>query len=106
VEELHTALEQTLRELLPAVQDRARWPELLKMAKKGGLLDAAAQGSWLTMTGHPHTDIELLRSLTKRRNVSKHRTADPSDTWLFEHWDCVAFLLERLVRHLGKTPSN
>lgn len=101
LEELHTALEQTLRELLPHVHERARWPDLLRRAEKDGLL-TSSQEIWMAAVEHSHTDMELLRSLTTLRNASKHRMAEARDAWLVDHWQCVAFLLEGLVRHLGE----
>jgi len=103
LEELHTAFEQTFRELLPGAPDRANWPTLIKAAKAAGFL-SWSDDDWTSTVEHPHTDSQLLKDLTKRRNVNKHRRSDPSDLWLAEHWDCVAYLLERLVRQLGINP--
>ena len=100
LEELHTALEQTLRLLLlGTVQERAHWPALVSTAKAQGFLGWSGV-DWTNAVGHPHTDRALLRDLTRRRNVSKHDHFDHADTWLTEHWDCVGYMLERLVRLL------
>lgn len=95
LEELHTALEQTLRELLPSVDKRSRWPELLGAARDAGLL-----GRLTWAAPHEHLDSELLRDMTRRRNAAKHRDGDPNDDWLHEHWECISLVLERLVSAL------
>ena len=99
LEELHTALEHTFRELLPSVRPRATWPELRSAAAAQGLLPWS-RGDWSREVGHSHSDDELLDALARRRNASKHQRANPNESWLSDHWQCVALLLERLVRHL------
>lgn len=84
LEELHTALEQTLRELLPSITRRARWPELLDAAGEAGLL-----GGLTWAAPHEHLDSELLSDMTRRRNAAKHRDGDPNEDWLSEHWECI-----------------
>lgn len=103
LEELHTALEQTLRELLPSGPKRANWPTLLDGAQHAGFL-SWSESDWYRVVQHRHSDSRLLADLTKRRNINKHRRSDPTDPWLGEHWDCVGYLLERLVRNLQTRP--
>jgi hypothetical protein len=99
LEELHTALEQLLRELLPKVPPRAHWPSLLTNALAEGIVTDSSE-RWEWVTDHPHTDVALLGELTTRRNSAKHRDYDPEDPWLSEHWECVSLLLERLAARL------
>lgn len=93
LEELHTALEQVLRALLPGLARDARWPTLIRAAEDHGLLEKDAY----PLLDHEHSDQELLAEMTKRRNAAKHRDGDPNDSWLSEHWQCIAIVLERLV---------
>jgi hypothetical protein len=99
MEELHTAIEQTFRELLPNAPDRANWPYLVQHADKMGMLEMRR----LSMViGHKHTSDNLLLGdgINQRRNAAKHRDGDPNDPWIADHWQCLALLLEHLVQRL------
>lgn len=100
MEELHTAMEQTLRELLPQVPQNARWPTLVDRAEQAGHLSGNTGRSQLEgVPGHSHTDRDLLLSegINTRRNRAKHGGGDPDDPWISDHWECLSLLLERLV---------
>jgi len=101
LEELHTAVEQVLRYLLPRLQERANWPRLVASAEEAGYLstDTTQYLSQLD-SGHDHTDRDLLlEGMNRRRNAAKHKDGDPEDPWVAEHWECASLLLERLVQH-------
>ncbi|MFE4230147.1 hypothetical protein ACFRJ8_19915 [Arthrobacter sp. NPDC056886] len=113
LEEFHTALEQTLRELFPELPENARWPRLIEAAEAAGYLLAQSR-SHHSKPGdeeetnaenklHFHSDKLLLSELTKRRNKAKHRDGDPLDPWISEHWQCVGGVLEIMVNRLGRT---
>jgi hypothetical protein len=95
IEEMHTALEQTFRELLPTLPNGANWPTLIKAAHAAGYLSSDSR-----VPAHSHPDVEVLEELTKRRNRAKHRRGDPEDPWILEHWSCVAAILEGIVKRL------
>ena len=99
MEELHTALEQTMRELLRDAGRKTNWPTLVKMATAAGYLD---MDRLFYGTAHRHTtdDLLLATGINKRRNAAKHREGDPNDLWISEHWECLAMLVEHLVDHL------
>ncbi len=99
LEELHTALEQVLREALPEAPRGAKWPDLLARAQSRQLIHDAVE-RWAGTEEHAHNDVGLLRELTRRRNAAKHRAYDPDDPWLAEHWECSCLLLERLVSRI------
>lgn len=60
LEELHTALEQTLREMLPQASERANWPTLLDAARQASLLNWS-ENDWNRLVNHRHSDQQLLK---------------------------------------------
>ncbi|WP_172411739.1 hypothetical protein [Arthrobacter globiformis] len=112
LEEFHTALEHTLRELFQDLpRKKANWPGLIEAAEAAGYLysepgyprqseadqpeDSHSEGEL-----HSHSDKLLLAELTQRRNRAKHEGGEPSDQWLFQHWQCVGAILETMVKRL------
>jgi hypothetical protein len=104
MEELHTALEQSMRELLPDASQWTKWPKLVELAGKAGHLDLDRLAY---AAGDQHTPENLLldEGINKRRNAAKHRDGDPDDSWITDHWQCLAMLLEHLVDNLAKQGS-
>lgn len=112
LEEFHTALEHTFRELFPELpRKKANWPGLIEAAEAAGYLYTEsgylgqtepddAEDSHAEEKFHFHSDKLLLTELTQRRNRAKHRGADPSDPWISQHWQCVGGVLETMVRKL------
>jgi hypothetical protein len=93
LEELHTACELVLEELVNKRAKRLSFAELIARAKDSGLLDPSPLASlW------PETpSVTLLTELKDLRKEVRHRAAGGSWPWLDEHWEEVAILLERLV---------
>lgn len=100
MEELHTALEQTMRELLQDADRNTKWPALVRMATEAGYLD---MDRLFYSTTHTHTTDDLLleTGINRRRNAAKHREGNPNDHWISGHWECLAMLIEHLVGHLS-----
>ena len=112
LEEFHTALEHTFRELFPELpRKKANWPGLIEAADAAGYLFPLsrylsqtefdeAEGSQAEGKSHFHSDKVLLNELTQRRNRAKHRGGDSSDHWISQHWQCVGGVLETMVKKL------
>ena len=98
MEELHTALEQVMREL-QRDEGGTRWPKLVERASAAGHLDLERLSLGVA---HQHSldDLLLGGGINKRRNAAKHRQGDPNDVWITEHWQCLSMLLENLVAKL------
>jgi hypothetical protein len=105
LEELHTAAEKVMRVLVPS-SDRLPWPKLRQECLHRGLLpdpdhfadaltDSAAPGL------HAHTPEEVLAKLNEERNPAKHNPNSAVSHWLRDHWECVAYLIEKLTGHVA-----
>jgi hypothetical protein len=90
LEELHTACELVLEELVNQRSERLSFAELVANADEAGLLR------------HSHDDTPPVRLLTDLKDLRKdvrHRAAEGARQWLNEQWQDVAICLERLVFH-------
>ena len=101
LEELHTAVEQILRYLLPYLKEGANWPKLVDSAEEAGYLSTDTRHYLSQLDSrHDHTDrVLLIEGMNRRRNAAEHKDGDPEDPWVAEHWECVSLLLEGLVQH-------
>lgn len=98
LEELHTACELVLEELVNRRSKRLSFAELVAAADKGGALRHADSG----LSG-----AALLTQLKDLRKGVRHRGASGAADWLGQHWEDVAMLLEHLVDRLNRTlPTN
>ena len=59
------------------------------------LTDSAAPGL------HAHTPEEVLAKLNEERNPAKHNPNSAVSHWLRDHWECVAYLIEKLTGHVA-----
>ena len=89
IEELHTASELLLAELVPLPRGRDFYPDRLKAANAGGIpsLD----------------DGVLLRRLSTYRNSARHHAHPGFFTWLESNWESVSIILEHLRRRIEET---
>ncbi len=94
LEELHTACELTLEELVNKRAKKLSFAELTEKAH----IDGHLEKQWAT----DHDPVALLTSLKDLRKDVRHRGASGSADWLREDWEHVAILLERLVYRLDK----
>jgi hypothetical protein len=93
LEELHTACELVLEELVNKRSKRLSFAELVGAADKAGLFRHMPGGR---SPGMLFTELKDLR-----KNV-RHRAAEGAGPWLDEHWEDVAMCLERLIRHVNR----
>jgi hypothetical protein len=91
LEELHTACELVLDELVNSRSKRLSFSELVASADQAGLLQESI------INGSPESQI--LIELKDLRKEVRHRAAEGALVWLTDHWEDVAICLERLVRH-------
>lgn len=90
LEELHTACELVLDELVNKRSKKLSFAELVTSADQAGLLQHSINGA---------PAAQLLADLKDLRKDVRHRAAEGARPWLTEHWEDVAICLERLVRH-------
>ena len=50
---------------------------------------------------HAHTPEEVLAKLNEERNPAKHTPNSAVSHWLRDHWECVAYLIEKLTGHVA-----
>lgn len=93
LEELHTACELVLEELVNKSAKRLSFAELIAAAEDAGLF-----GDSRDLATQP---TDLLIDLKDLRKNVRHRAAEGAGTWLARHWEDVAICLERLVRHVN-----
>lgn len=103
LEEMHTAFEHVLREALG--MERGDWPALRKAATKAGLL-GTRDDEWPFVTGHNHTDAELLGEFNTRRRDARHSAKAADEQWIGEHGECVCLLLERFIDRWSRTAAD
>lgn len=103
LEELHTALEQVLRERLGAGPGPG-FAELRKRALACGLTSNNDQARWCDLVEHEHTDDDLLEDLRQIRNKAKHDEGE-SAAWCAEHWMCLGLLTARLGLASDQDPA-
>lgn len=101
LEELHTACELVLEELVNRRAKRLSFAQLIANANDSGLLDS---GLLLSSFGETASEVALLTELKDLRKDVRHRAAEGARPWLDDHWEEVAMLLERLV--LRVTPRE
>jgi hypothetical protein len=100
LEELHTACELVLEELVNKRAKRLSFAELITATDEAGLF-GGPRGD------HTAPAAELLTSLKELRKNVRHRAAEGAGAWLDRHWEDVAICLERLVRHVnGDIPQS
>ncbi|MEU0955600.1 hypothetical protein ABZ353_25190 [Streptomyces niveus] len=93
LEELHTACELVLEELVNRRAKRLSFAELISAADDAGFFCASHD--------HVMASSDLLSGLKNLRKNVRHRAAEGAGEWLDEHWEEVAICLERLVRHVN-----
>jgi hypothetical protein len=91
LEELHTACELVLEELVNRRSKRLSFAQLVAAADDADLLGPQDGGM------PPST---LLTELKDLRKEVRHRGAEGARSWLDDQWEEVAVLLERLVQRL------
>jgi hypothetical protein len=128
LEELHTAAEQIMRELLDKTDkqnlsqalvtagqqlgrairsnpSKMSWPELRATCQELGYFPETNHFVSLTqdinsVIDHTHNPDEALDKLSQLRNTAKHK-GSPDQPWVHDHWECVSAILEHLVRKLA-----
>lgn len=98
LEELHTACELTLEELVNKRSKRLSFAELTATAHDAGLFD-------YHRVFEERNPAEVLTELKDLRKNVRHRAAEGADEWLKLNWENIAILLERLVEILNRTAS-
>lgn len=99
LEELHTAAELLLEELVNRRSRRMSFAQRVESARSEGLLDQPEAQADLSAEGD---DATLLLRLKDLRKNARHR-GDPSfEPWLAENWESVTLVLERLVRRVAR----
>lgn len=96
LEELHTACELTLEEIVNRRSKRLSFAELVEATNSLGVL--VQQGAT--------PPSELLLDLKDLRKEVRHRGAEGARAWLDDHWEEVAILIERLVERLRKQAKD
>lgn len=91
LEELHTACELILEELINKRSKRRAFAELVTSAEQAGLLRTSINGT---------STAQLLIELKDLRKNVRHRAAEGAGPWLAEHGEDIAICLERLVQHV------
>lgn len=91
LEELHTACELLLEELVNKRAKRLSFAQLVAEANDSGLL--------VSLEGQT-SPVALLTELKDLRKDVRHRAAEGSRVWLDDHWEDVAILIERLVHRV------
>lgn len=95
LEELHTACELVLEELVNKRAKKLSFAELIVAADKAGIFS--------DMPGEGSPGILLTELKDLRKNV-RHRAAEGAGSWLDRHWEDVSMCLERLVGHINRQP--
>lgn len=93
LEELHTACELILDELVNKRSKKLSFAELITSADEAGLLQ------------HSNGELPPVRLLTDLKDLRKnvrHRATEGAHPWLNEYWEDVAICLERLVFHVNE----
>jgi hypothetical protein len=90
LEELHTACELVLEELINQRSKRLSFAELVAAADEAGLLRRSNDDT---------PPVRLLTDLKDLRKDVRHRAAVGARQWLNAHWEDVAICLEQLVLH-------
>lgn len=94
LEELHTAAELVLEELVNRRSKRLSFAQLVAAACKSGALSDVGSGL---------SDTALLTQMKDLRKDVRHRGVSGAGEWLDLRWEDVAILLERLVDRLNRT---
>mgnify|MGYP007126158927 CR=1 FL=1 len=94
LEELHTACELVLEELVNKRAKKLSFRELVDKADDAGLLRSFFPGET--------SPKQLLTELKDLRKNVRHRAAEGAQSWLDDHWEEVALLLERLVVEVNR----
>ncbi|WP_162794233.1 hypothetical protein [Streptomyces paludis] len=98
LEELHTACELVLEELVNKRAKKLSFAQLIAAAAEAGLFHGAHDSE-------PST-TELLEDLKDLRKNVRHRAAEGARPWLEKRWEHVSVCLERLVRHVNEQNSQ
>ncbi|MEV6406628.1 hypothetical protein AB0M58_27440 [Streptomyces bobili] len=93
LEELHTACELVLEELVNRRAKKLSFAQLISAADEADLFRHSSDQAV------PTTD--LLTELKDLRKDVRHRAAEGADVWLDKHWENVAMCLECLVHHVN-----
>ena len=97
LEELHTACELVLEELINKRSKRLSFAELVAAASEADLLCNNESNTPLA---------QLLIDLKDLRKDVRHRAAHGAQLWLNDHWEDVAICIERLVSRLNDCTSD
>ncbi|MGA5035512.1 hypothetical protein ACPCA8_00480 [Streptomyces capoamus] len=95
IEELHTAAELMLKRITQ-MPDRTKFPDLIREARRQRVLSTEPMRFAYTDPDKALTAQQLLKSLLRERNTSKHGGGSQSQIWLDEHFWPAAGLLELL----------
>jgi len=89
LEELHTACELVLEELVNKRAKKLSFAELISAAQQAGF--------FRTSLDYALPPADLLTSLKELRKKVRHRAAEGAGEWLDEYWEDVAMCLEQLA---------
>jgi hypothetical protein len=92
LEELHTASELLLAELVPLPRGKDFYPDRLEAAHAGRFLS--------------QDDMQLLTLLSKFRNDARHRADGGFTAWLDSNWESVSLILEGLRWRIEETAQG
>ncbi|WP_436991113.1 hypothetical protein [Streptomyces sp. enrichment culture] len=96
IEELHTAAELMLKRITQ-MPDRTKFSDLIKAARRQQVLSPEPMKFAYIDTKKALTAQQLLKSLLRERNTSKHGGGSQAESWLHEHFWPAAGLLELLA---------
>lgn len=99
IEELHTAAELMLKRLT-RMPDRTKFPDLIREARRKNALPTKPMTSAYVDPKEALTAQQLLKSLLRERNASKHGGGAQAESWLDDHFWPTAGLLELLSAHV------
>lgn len=102
LEELHTACELTLKELIDGGEDRKNFWQLVAEADNRGYLPSSGQFPNMGLDSCDHSGREILIMLKDWRKDARHKNEGDFEAWLARHWECIALLVEQLARRLSR----
>ncbi|QMV22996.1 hypothetical protein GQS52_15800 [Streptomyces sp. SCUT-3] len=95
IEELHTAAELMLKRITQ-MPDRTKFPDLIREARRKRVFSAEPMTFVYADPKRALTVQQLLKSLLRERNESKHGGRSQAESWLEENFWPIADLLESL----------
>ncbi len=94
LEELHTACELILEELVNKRAKRMSFAELISAAEDADIFS--------NTSGQVVSPAVLLTDLKDLRKNVRHRAAEGADVWLERNWEDVSMCIERLVHQINR----